>query len=150
MKRLALLLAAVAVILLFTACDKDKERYYTEQVEWSSNGTTDGSTIYRHFVQEFTIKNNEMIYNPCSEINRQNGYIDFNKYCDKGTTPIICINGDSLVYDVEFSVPFMNFMPKPHALVKKNRDGFSFSYSFDLDYTLEIKHECHRIKSLSN
>lgn len=150
MKRLALLVASAIALVLFTACNKDKEQYYTEQVEWAISSSMADTITYRYFVQEFTMKNNDMIYDPCSNINRQNGYIDFDNYCNNGEIPIIHIDGDSLVYDVKFSIALMDLLPTPRTLIKKGRKGFSFSYSFGGNYTCVVNHECHRIKNLSN
>lgn len=160
MKRIALLLvASVAAVTLFTACNKpDDNTYYSEDiaVRWQYPAREFDTTLY--FRQEFTMNGNALIYNTSSKINSERPYVSW-----QYDNPAICtIVNDSIIY--------FNRLHADHALVNflfgkisakvnwkgKKKEEFTFSYilshpSFD-DYneTVSATHTCHRIKSLSD
>ena len=153
MKRLALLLASVAVFV--TACNKtDEDFYYSEEIALAISHTQRDTTYY--FTQEFTMAGNTITYNPYSQQNTNNSYIWFERYGGWGMPdrPICTIIHDTIVYVQWLNAHGIlnNYVVTPRAKVEKiNKHDFRFSYILDSweDGSISATHTCHRIKSLS-
>lgn len=150
MKRLALLVASVAAITLFTACnDTDEDLYYSEDIALNYKFLNGNDTTF-HFTQEFTKAGNAIIY-PSSSVNREEPYIDF----QYGYTCVIV--HDSIFYPNRLVAKFFRYTLFPPIKAKidyaaKKSKDFSFQYILhqDGDFVISAKHTCHRIERLSD
>ena len=155
MKRLALLLAAVAACVLFTACpNKPTDNvYYSEDIALYRAWPQEDRDTTTYFRQEFTMNGNTLIYNPTSVVNSERPYVWFTD----GTNPICSIVNDTIIYFTFLDADriLINRLPNPIKAkvnwIGKKREEFTFSYPlFDRDnYIVSATHTCHRIKSLS-
>ena len=160
MKRLALLVASVAALVLFTACpnpdtdtdtDTDKDLYYSEDIALNYQFANGNDTTF-YFTQEFTKVENAIIYNPSSSINSVDPYIYF---ADGYTCSII---NDSIYYPRHLDAHnrLINYLfPQIKAKVEyagKKSSDFTFQYILQQEggFVLSAKHTCHRIDRLSD
>lgn len=159
MKRLALLLASAVAIVLFTACtdkpidefnefeEETTDGYYREEIEEYRISPLLDTTLIYNYTQFFKKVGNDLIYDPCLDSNIKFGWIVFQRYCKYETIPILHINGDSIIYDLEhYGVSEININP----VAKIHFENGYFVFSYRIDKNTSCFHKCSRISYLPN
>lgn len=155
MKRLALLVASVAALVLFTACPNKpaEDAYYSEDIALRWQAPESGVDTVMYFRQEFTMNGNTLIYNPDSPVNSERPYVYFSNL----DNPICAIVNDTIWYFTRIDAAhtlgnevFKQVTAKVNWSGKK-RDQFTFSYVLPTAWNAIVSatHTCNRIKSLS-
>lgn len=159
MKRLALLVASVAALVLFTACpdkpidefdefeEETTDGYYIEEIEESFSDPLFDTIFIYNYRQFFKKVGNDLIYDPCLDSNIEFGWIDFERYCKYETIPILHITGDSIIYDLKhYGVSEININP----VAKIHFESGYFVFYYTINQNISCVHKCRRIASLSN
>lgn len=173
MKRLALIVAALAACVMFTACpdkpieefeefeefgeefkepdetetndEKTNEGYYIEEIKWITYIGNYVQTIL--YTQYFNKVGNDVIYDPCLDSNLRAEWVDFGWYCKHDSTPILHISGDSIIYDLKHYGPFD---PNEYPLAKVHFENGFFVFSYNLTDNAECVHTCVKLSNLPN
>ena len=147
MKRLALLAASIAALVLFTACpnphmdDEAEDGSYDETIELILHLSTGQDTSY-FFYQQCEKDGNTIMYDPCLEFNRKNGWIRFSEYCKADKIIKLNIQNDTIFYNVKYWDKVFDSYKRPYVRVNFGRDFFSFSYA--VDQASKCTHTFHR------
>lgn len=160
MKRLALIVAALAACVMLTACpdkpidefndpkeEETTDGYYIEEITEFRRHFFLDTTFTDNYVQYFKKIGNDMIYDPCLDSNIQFGFVDFKRYCKYETVPILHITGDSIIYNLEhYGLSEINVNP----VAKIHFGNGYFVFSYTIGQSTSRVHTCKRISYLSD